>query len=356
MSKSTVRSHAAGYELEPQALRHAVLTQLPRRMHAMGALRLPAVPALLEHYTAMLGKLFALHGRAYSPEELAHLSELLSIKLNDGFAAARNAFVQVQYQTDEPPKVTLSYTFTLELSTPAEEYAGWVEARKPELFGSEPDAKVMELAQSLWTPNNVKVLDVGAGAGRNALGLARAGFEVSAVERSPDLARVLREQSEREKLAVRLYEGDVLDTSLELPRNHYDLLVLAALVSDLRDAAELDRLFQRAGELVAPRGTLLVSAFVPVGGYQPDELARQLSFVLWSTIFPRDELRTAATAAGFALSSEEPVFEYEKEHLAEGAWPPTAWFEEWTRGVDTFDVPMSRAPVEMRWFTFKKSG
>jgi hypothetical protein len=94
---------------------------------------------------------------------------------------------------------------------------------------------------------------------------------------------------------------------------------------------------------------------LPVGGYQPDPLARQLSFVLWSTIFLRDELRAAAAATGFSLVSEEPVYDYEKERLPEDAWPPTGWFEEWTRGVDTFDLPMSKSPVEMRWLTFKKN-
>ena len=31
------------------------------------------------------------------------------------------------------------------------------------------------------------------------------------------------------------------------------------------------------------------------------------------------------------------------------AWPPTGWFVEWTRGVDIFNLPVGKTPVDMRW-------
>jgi SAM-dependent methyltransferase len=353
MAKLTDRS--APHELDGQTLRQSMIRRLPKRLFASSHLRLPAVPALLDHYTEMLGKLFSLHGRPFTAEELAHLRELLSQKLEEGFEKARNSYVHVQYQTDDPPKMSLSYTLTLETSTVQEEYAGWVASRTPPLFGSHADCKVMDLARSLGPPAEVPVLDVGAGTGRNTLALARAGFPTDAVEFSPDLAKILREAAEAERLPVRLYEGDVLTGDLEVPKAHYRLVILCEVVSDFRDEAALRRLFERARDLVVPGGYLLFNAFVPVGGYQPDLLARQLSFVLWSTIFLRDELKAAAAATGFALLSEQSVYEYEKEHLPESAWPPTGWFEEWSRGVDTFDIAMSRCPVEMRWLTFRKN-
>jgi SAM-dependent methyltransferase len=216
----------------------------------------------------------------------------------------------------------------------------------------------MELARSLGTPASVPVLGVGAatGTGRNTLALARAGFPTHAVEQNPSLAELLRETAAKEGLAVTLFEGDVLNAELGVPKAHYALVTLCEVVSDFRDEEAVKGLFARAAELVRPNGLLLFNAFLPVGGYQPDLLARQLSFVLWSTIFTRDELRAAGAAHGFSLVSEESVYEFEKERYPEGEWPPTAWFEEWTRGIDTFDLPMSRAPVEMRWLVWKKSG
>jgi SAM-dependent methyltransferase len=344
------------YELDGPTLRQGMLRRVPKRLYASGHMKLPSVPALLEHYTEMLSKFFRLHGRAFNPEEIVHLRGLLKEKLDEGFARARNSYVHVDFQTDEPPKTSLSYKLYLETATIQEEYASWVKTRTPPLFGSHPDCKVMELARSLGEPHTVPVLDIGAGTGRNTLPLARAGFPTHAVEFSPDLARILRETAEKEQLPVTLFEGDVLHAELAVPKLHYALVILCEVVSDFRDEAAVGGLFARAAELVRPNGVMLFNAFLPVGGYQPDLLARQLSFMLWSTIFTRDELRNAAAAHGFSLVSEESVYDFEKQRLPADAWPPTGWFEEWTRGIDTFDLPMSRAPVEMRWLVWKKTG
>lgn len=346
----------ATFELDGQVLRQSMLRRVPKRLYASGHLKLPCVPALLDHYTEMLAKLFALHGRKFAPEEIEGMRGLLKDKLDEGFAKVRNAYVHVDFQTDEPPKTSLSYTFSLETSTIQEEREHWVKTRSPTLFGSHPEGKVMELARSLGPPGAVPVLAIGTGIARNALPLARAGFPAHAVEFSPSLAQILRETLEKEQLAVTLFEGDDLGADLGVTKSHYALVVLSAVVSDFRDEAAVQGLFARAAELVRPNGLLLFNAFLPVGGYQPDLLARQLSFVLWSTIFTRDELRAAGAAHGFSLVSEESVYEFEKERYPAESWPPTAWFEEWTRGVDTFDLPMSRAPVEMRWLVWKKSG
>ncbi len=346
---------AATFELDGQVLRQSMLRRLPKRLYAKGHLKLPAVPALLDHYVETLGKFFALHGRVFNQDELAHVGELLKEKLDEAFAKARNSYVHIEFETDEPPKTSLSYKLFIETSTIQEEYADWVATRTPPLFGKHPDNKVMELARSLGSPADVPVLDIGAGTGRNTLPLAREGFTAHAVEFSPALTKILRETAEQEQLAVTLFEGDLLHAALDVPKAYYRLVFLCEVVSEFRDVAALRGLFERAAELVAKDGMLLFDAFVPVGGYQPDLLARQLSFMLWSTIFTRDELREAAAAHGFTLVSEESVYEFEKKRLPAEAWPPTAWFEEWTRGVDTFDLPMSRAPVERRWLVWKKT-
>ena len=354
-SKPSMPAKPAPYELDGPTLRQGMIRRLPKRLHAIGHLKLPSVPALLDHYTELLAKLFRLHGRAFSAEEIEHLRGLLKDKLDDGFARARNSYVHVDFQTDEPPKTSLSYKLYVETSTIQEEYASWVKMRTPPLFGSHPDCKVMELARSLGEPATVPVLDIGAGTGRNTLPLARAGFPTHAVELSPDMAKILREAAAQEKLAVTLFEGDVLHADLDVPKLHYGLVILCEVVSDFRDETAVRGLFERVAGLVRPGGLMLFNVFLPVGGYQPDLLARQLSFMLWSTIFTRDELREAGAAHGFALVSEESVYDFEKQRLPAQAWPPTGWFEEWTRGIDTFDLPMSRSPVEMRWLVWKKA-
>jgi hypothetical protein len=49
------------------------------------------------------------------------------------------------------------------------------------------------------------------------------------------------------------------------------------------------------------------------------------------------------------------VFEHEKPRLPESAWPPTGWFAEWTQGIDRFDLPAGKAPIDMRWLVYRGS-
>ncbi len=54
----------------------------------------------------------------------------------------------------------------------------------------------------------------------------------------------------------------------------------------------------------------------------------------------------ADALAGFplALVSDMSVYDYEKNHLPAGTWPPTSWYAEWVSGQDVFDVPPRRTP------------
>ena len=358
MTKRPDRAPAVDFEVDGQILRQSMLRQLPKRLFGSSELRLPAVPALLEHYVETLAKLFALHGRPYSESELEQLRGLLASQLERGFAAGRNSLVVVKYQTDEPPKKTLSYTFALEVLSAEQEHAISLRMQAPPLARRYPDCKVLELARSLGAPADVCVLDLAAGVGRNALPLARAGFACDAVEWRPELAAQLRVAVAKEAPSTRLFEFELLGAeeveSLAPPAAHYQLAFLCDLSADFRDTAALERVFERAAKFVRPGGSFLFNAFVPIGGYQPDRLARELAFVFWSSLFLREELKAVAGAHGFALLAEEGMADYERARLPAGAWPPSEWFEEWARGVDTFDLSGSRAPVELRWLTYKK--
>ena len=49
------------------------------------------------------------------------------------------------------------------------------------------------------------------------------------------------------------------------------------------------------------------------------------------------------------------VYEYEKEHLPPGGWPPTSWYADWVSGLDLFPVERDQAPIEMRWLVFRRT-
>lgn len=68
-----------------------------------------------------------------------------------------------------------------------------------------------------------RALDVGAGLGRNALYLARAGYRVDAIDISPAGLREAERRARRRRLRVRWIEADL--DSYPLPTARYDLVV-----------------------------------------------------------------------------------------------------------------------------------
>ena len=81
-------------------------------------------------------------------------------------------------------------------------YEDWISTREPPLFGTEPDARVWALANEAADPSTYRILDIGAGTGRNALALARRGHPVDVVEMTPKFAAMIRSDAERESLDV----------------------------------------------------------------------------------------------------------------------------------------------------------
>lgn len=331
------------------------MRRLPRRIAASGRVLLPACPSLADHYTDLLHGMFATLGRVFSPAEDVHLRRVLERALREGFALSPHARIAVDYRTDEPPETTLSYHVTLELVTLADAYEHWVQTRTPPLFGKHPDAKVMSLARSQGGPGRVRVLDIGAGTGRNALALARAGFAVDALEAAPALAELLAAEIAREKVGVRLLRGDALGADVELPPAHYQLVVLSGVVSShVRDAAQARALFERGARALVTGGLLVFNAFIARAGYTPDALARELSQAFWCSVFTRDDLAGALRGLPFEPVSDEPAAALERAALPPEEWPPTPWFDDWSAGRDLFELSGERTPMELRWLVYRR--
>jgi SAM-dependent methyltransferase len=329
---------------------------MERRYIAEGQVALPAVPSLLEHYVERIGTLFASLGRTMDSTQQKSLRELLAEKLEEGFRIAPQSNVFVRYKIERTPSAPISYGVASALSSIPEEYDYWVKTRSGPLFGSLPDAKLMAVARTLGPPAEIPVLDVGAGTGRNTLPMARAGHPTVALELAPALADLLREDLAREKLDVPVVAGNILDETLELPLAPYGLAVVAEVVPHLRNADELRRVFTRLAGVLRPGGTLLVSAFLTKDGYHPDQAEREMAQVLWSAFFTREELSAATAGLPLERISDESVLEFEQANLAPEAWPPTTWFVSWASGADAFDLWEGRAPIELRWLVFRRTG
>jgi 2-polyprenyl-3-methyl-5-hydroxy-6-metoxy-1,4-benzoquinol methylase len=313
------------------------------------------VPALLEHYVKILDQLWESVGRKFTAPELDEFRQSLSARLEQAYAVSSSAKVVVSYECDPAPKTSLTWKVVALAASFEEEYQHWVDTRTAPLFGKNADAKAVDVARSLGVPSDVSVLDVGAGTGRNSLPLAREGFAVDALEPAPALVKVLTEAATAESLSLGVVVGNVLDEALVLPRATYRMLLLSEVVaSHFRSVEQLRKLFETAARLLEPGGVLVLNAFLSDSGYKPDDFARQLSQVLWCVLFTRRDFEVAMQGLPFERVTDEPAADYEREHLPEGLYPSTGWFEGWSGGQDLFDLPAERAPMELRWLVYRK--
>ncbi|OBI98780.1 methyltransferase type 12 [Mycobacterium alsense] len=338
---------------DPSKLRDAMASRLYRRSVAEGKITLPAVPGLIDEYVHLCGNLCATLGVVYTPEQTAQLKRALEAELAKAYQASQRSDIVISFQA--PFGTGLNYRVDAAWRSVEADYDNWVATRPAPLFGSEPDARVLALASEAADPATCRVLDVGAGTGRNALALARRGHPVDAVEIAPKFADVMRAEADGEALGVRVIESDVF-TAMEGVHEEYQLMVLSEVVPDFRTPRELRGLFELAADCLAPGGRLVFNTFLPRPGYVPDDAARQLGQQCNTMIFTREEVTGAAAGLPLAMVADDSAYDYEKAHLPPGAWPPTGWFEGWASGLDVFDVTREESPIELRWLVYRKAG
>jgi SAM-dependent methyltransferase len=336
---------------DPLLLREPMARRLYRRSVATGQITLPAVPGMIDEYVRMCDSLFTDVGVQFTAEQLGRLRAVLEDQLAQAYTASSRSNIVISY--DSPVGTTLNYHVKPEWRTIEATYESWFATRQPPLFGTEPDARVWALAGETTDPGSHRVLDVGAGTGRNALALARRGHPVDAVEMTQKFADIIRAESEQESLDVHVIQRDVFATTDAL-RVDYQLILLSEVVPDFRTTQQLRGIFELAARCLAPGGRLVFNAFLARHGYTPDNAALELAQQCYSMIFTRDEMTRAAELLPLELVADDSVYEYEKTHLPDGAWPPTGWYADWVRGLDVFDVERGACPIDMRWLVYQK--
>ena len=261
--------------------------RLYRRSVVTGEISLPAVPGMIDEYVTMCDTLFAGVGRRFSAEQLAHVRTVLEGELAEAYAASPRSNIVVSFNA--PIGTILNYHVKAQWWTVEGAYEKWISTREPPLFGTEPDARVWALAIEAADPKTHRVLDIGAGTGRNALALARRGHPVDVVEMTPKFADMIRSDAARESLNVRVIQRDVFSRMDDL-RQDYQLILLSEVVSDFRTTQQLRGVFELAAQCLAPGGRLVFNAFLARDGYIPDDAARELGQQMYTSIFTRDEM------------------------------------------------------------------
>ncbi len=157
------------------------------------------------------------------------------------------------------------------------------------------------------------------------------------------------------KLPVRVIQGNVLDDrQVKLRPAHYQLIVISEVISHLRSVNELRQLLATMSDLLVAGGWLLFNSFLPIGNYEPNQIAREIAESEISSIFTRSELAGAIEKLPLEIISDESAFEFEQQHQPIEAWPPTGWYCDWATGRDVFWKSRARPPIELRWLLCRR--
>jgi len=113
------------------------------------------------------------------------------------------------------------------------------------------------------TPHAKRVLDVGCGAGNNTLKLLT---QINPLD--CDLVDLSRPMLERAKVRIspynqgrlRLFQDDI--RTVDLPNEHYDIILAAMVLHHLRDDHDWENTFQKLYQVTASGGSIWISDFV----------------------------------------------------------------------------------------------
>ena len=336
------------------ALRPALIRIVDRRTELTGTIEFPALPALADHISERIVEMFAGFTQPFSREETGALRAMVVRALDQAYETSSESRLVVKYST--PPGKGVQYEIGVRHLSMEERYEHWASLKEPPLFGKLPDAMVMNMAASLGKPDEAPIVDVGAGTGRNAIALARLGHPVTAVEPVTKFADQLRGAATDDGLPITVIEDDFLAPEVVLAAGGYRLIVIAEVLTHFRELAEIRGAFAKFAEALSPGGLVVANAFIASPGYRPEPLARQVGEMSWSSFCTPSELDFITSELPFEKIGDEPVWDYEQEHLPAEDWPPTGWFEHWCTGRNVFETtPRVPTPIDLRWLVFRRT-
>ena len=330
------------------------LNIIHRNTFMRGELEMPCLPSLIDLYMDRLKTLFDTFGKSFSPDELDHLRLLLINKLVEGFRISPLTKLVFRYEPSQSPNTGITYTITYAIGSITDQYHNWATTKEPPLFGSHPDAKVMEVLAQMGEAHQLKVLDIGAGTGRNTLPISRLGAHVDALEMTPAFVQQLQNLAQTENLQISVIAGDILDPLIRLQTFCYNFVISAEVTSHFRDSNQLRLLLAKTCDYLQCGGMLLFNIFITNEGYNPEPLDREMSEIAWSTFFTYQDLNSALENLPLEIVSNDSVLEFERDRLPPEAWPPTGWFESWASGRDVFPLEQN-PPIQLRWILCKRN-
>jgi tellurite methyltransferase len=173
-------------------------------------------------------------------------------------------------------------------------------------YGSGGDLFLNEIvSQGIISPG--KTLDIGGGDGRNAIELAKRGFQVDLLDLSPEAIDQLVQKASQLGLED-LINGSVTDiTTFEFPDHEYDL-VTCTFVLHFLTPPQFDSILQNIISSLKPGGVAIIADFTNYGPmYKPTTSKRWLSNGELKEIFKKHEILY------FKEQLRKPSFSNEKQ-------------------------------------------
>jgi SAM-dependent methyltransferase len=100
-----------------------------------------------------------------------------------------------------------------------------------------------------------RILELGCGQGHTAVGLARRGARVIAIDDAGDQLRAARALASREEVTIEFHQARPAELAF-LPADHVDLAIAVTSLSFVQD---LDRVFRQVHRVVGPSGHFVFS-------------------------------------------------------------------------------------------------
>jgi len=193
-------------------------------------------------------------------------------------------------------------------------------------FTKGTDQEVGFLVEVLGLQRGDRLLDVGCGPGRHALALARLGFDVVGVDRSPEFVRLAADAADAEALPAQFVEQDV--RTLDLAAEFDAVICLCQGGFGLVGGRDEPAVFARIAAALRPGGRLALTAFSaafvvrfleegetfdPATGVLHERSTvraadgAEREFDLWTTCFTPRELELLAQSAGLRVDAVHGV-------------------------------------------------
>jgi len=144
--------------------------------------------------------------------------------------------------------------------------------KKKNLYGTRPSPFVTQIPRIM---KGGRVLDIGAGQGRNSLYLAGNGFDVTATDISADGIENIKEVSTKWGIHVNTQVLDVVEADLD---GFYDVIICSYMMHHLSRTNALS-LIAKMERHTNKSGLNIIAAFTDDGDYYEESLGRNLFFL-----------------------------------------------------------------------------